>query len=155
MQKLIVQTYVIPNTTFSRIIFLCLVYFRKKYISDYIIHEIFKVLIWFFNQLINDLQAQSLLLTNQRHLSLMHFSTRCNSCQCVSYMRTKVTFLFSDFILNVNRVCFPFLLHAWKIFLKWSLNKFCSVFYFHFLFIFLLVVNIASSLIAICFWSSF
>ena len=106
------------------------------------------MLIWFFNQLINDLQAQSLLLTNQRHLSLMHFSTRCNSCQCVSYMRTKVTFLFSDFILNVNRVCFPFLLHAWKIFHKWCLNKFCSVFYFHFLFIFLLVVNIASSLIA-------
>ena len=106
------------------------------------------MLLWFFNQLINDLQAQSLLLTNQRHLSLMHFSTRCNSCQCVSYMRTKVTFLFSDFILNVNRVCFPFLLHAWKIFHKWCLNKFCSVFYFHFLFIFLLVVNIASSLVA-------
>ena len=94
------------------------------------IYEICKVLLWFFNQLINDLQAQSLLLTNQRHLSLMHFSTRCNSCQCVSYMRTKVTFLFSDFILNVNRVCFPFLLHAWKIFLKWCLNKFCSAFLF-------------------------
>ena len=107
------------------------------------------MLLWFFNQLINDLQAQSLLLTNQRHLSLMHFSTRCNSCQCVSYMRTKVTFLFSDFILNVNRVCFPFLLHAWKIFHKWCLNKFCSVFYFHFLFIFLLVVNIASSLVEV------
>ena len=90
------------------------------------LHGKHNFLLKLFDQLKNDLQAQSLLLTNQRHLSLMHFSTRCNSCQCVSYMRTKVTFLFSDFILNVNRVCFPFLLHAWKIFLKWCLNKFCS-----------------------------
>ena len=148
LQKLIAEINIIQNKSFSRI-FSYLVYHRKKYIWDYIIYEICNVLLWFFNQLINDLQAQSLLLPNQRHLSLMHFSTRCNSCQCVSYMRIKVTFLFSDFILNVNRVCFPFLLHAWKIFLKWCLHKFCSdFFYFHYRFIFVLLANIVSSLVA-------